>query len=143
MAIAVGRCALLAKSNGRKRILVLDYDADRLILIERMLETAGYETITTWDLGEARELLGGNNFNLVLIGEHPPDISSTDVLNTVWTHRPTIPCVVMRSAPSWFEVENRCPAASPSVSRCTLAEVVDRIKRLLDVSSTDTNGAVA
>lgn len=134
---------MLAKSNGRKRILVLDYDADRLIVIERMLETAGYETTTTWDQGQARELLRDDNFNLVLIGEHPPEISGTDVLNTVWSRRAPIPCVVMRSAPRWFEVENRCSAGSSSVLRCTLAEVVDRIKRLLDVSSTDRNDAAA
>jgi DNA-binding NtrC family response regulator len=115
----------------RKKILVLDADADRLVVVEQMLEDAGYDTTTTWDVHSAKELLAGDGFSLVLIGEHPPDISCSDLLDTIWSKSPAIPCVVMRSARSWFALEDRSPGADAAVSKCSLSELVERINHYL------------
>jgi CheY-like chemotaxis protein len=67
----------------RKKILVLDTDPERLVILEQMLEDAGYDTTTTWDVQRAKELFAGDIFNLVLIGEHPPEISHNVILGYV------------------------------------------------------------
>jgi ActR/RegA family two-component response regulator len=40
-----------------KRVLVLDFDHDLLITLERVLEDAGFRTTTTWDVKEGVALL--------------------------------------------------------------------------------------
>ena len=105
----------------RKKILVLDSDADRLVVVEQMLEDAGYETTTTWDVRIAKELLAGDGYSLVLIGDHPPDIGS-DILDTVWSKSPDIHCIVLRPARSWslsdvLDHVNHCLQSSAELER--------------------------
>jgi DNA-binding NtrC family response regulator len=119
----------------RKKILVLDTDADRLVVVEQMLEDAGYDTTITWDVRSAKELLAGDGFSLVLIGEHPPEIDRSEIVEAVWSKSPAIPCVIMRSARSWFAFEDRTPGAYSAVSRCTLSDVVDHVKHCLQPSA--------
>lgn len=119
----------------RKKILVLDIDAGRLIVLEQMLQDAGYDATTTWDIRRARELFDGDGFSLVLVGEHPPEISRADVHDAVWSKAPSVPCIIMRSAFDAVEVEDRCPRAPGAMTRCTLAEVVNRINYLLHLTT--------
>lgn len=118
----------------QKKILVLDTDADRLVVLEQMLEDAGYDTTTTWDVRSAKELLASDGFNLVLIGEHPPEIDCSEIVDTLWSKVPAIPCVIMRSARSWFALEDRYPGAHSAVSTCTLGDVVDHVRHCLRTS---------
>ena len=121
-------------SPTRKKLLVLDTDADRLLVLQQMLEDAGYDTAITWDVQNAKELLASDGFDLVLIGEHPPEIDCSDIVEAVWSKMPAIPCVIMRPARSWFALEDRSPGAHSSLSRCTLGDVVDHIRNCLRTS---------
>ncbi len=125
----------------RKRILIVDNDEDVLIALERALEEEGYETVTAWDLPEGLELLSGTpDFDLLLIGDHPPELNCERVLKLLARRNVCVPCVVMHStarhpfaepylrhlgamgiACKWSEKEvlsevERCFAPMPSVS---------------------------
>jgi len=116
---------------GRKRILIVDTDAERLLALEHMLEDAGFDTTTTWDSKAAIDLVSGDGFNLVLIGEHPPEINRADILEAVWSKSHAIPCVVMRCSKGCFELEDGEESASDKPRRSTLADVIDRISYCL------------
>ena len=115
----------------RKKILIVDSDANRLIVLEQMLEDAGYDTTTTWHVRRAKALLASDDFSLVLLGEHPPEISRADILETIWSKAPAIPCIVMRSAPSSSEMEDHSSSAHAAVSKCTLNDVIEKINHCL------------
>ena len=82
----------------RKKILIVDNEESVLIALERVLEEQGYETTTAWNLPEGLDLMNVTNFDVLLVGDHPPDLNCERLLkvlrkNQVWT-----PCVVMHSA---------------------------------------------
>jgi CheY-like chemotaxis protein len=86
----------------RKKILILDYDERVLIDLERVLEDEGFETTTTWDTREALELVAHRDFDLLLLGDHPPEVRSTELLNTLRSRPISAPCIVLQTAA-------RCP----------------------------------
>ncbi len=82
----------------RKKILIVDNDETVLIALERALEEKGYETTTAWNLTEALALMDQAEFDVLVVGDHPPDVNCERLLkllrqNQVWT-----PCVIMHSA---------------------------------------------
>lgn len=58
----------------RKTVLVLDFDADLLINLERTLEDSGFSATTTWNVEEARALAKGGSFDFLVLGNRPPAI---------------------------------------------------------------------
>ena len=69
--------------HGRKRVLVLDFDADLLITLEKLLEDSGFSTVTTWDVDEAVELMGTHCFDFFVIGHRPPALDAPALLEHV------------------------------------------------------------
>jgi len=80
---------------GRRRILVVDADDYFLIEMERLLENQGFDTTTTWASDQATELLLSGNFDLALIGDHPPEIDARTVLQRLRAMRRPVPCLVL------------------------------------------------
>ncbi len=60
----------------RKKVLVLNTHAEFLIALQRVLEEEGFDTTTTWDTQEVLALLVSREFDVVLLGEHPPEMNS-------------------------------------------------------------------
>jgi len=84
----------------RKRILVADCHEDVLIILERLLEDAGFDTTTVWTAKEALKLADSHAFDLALVNEYLPDAECEDVLRALQRRGRTIPCIVMQpSAP--------------------------------------------
>ncbi len=81
-------------SSHRKRILIVHWDDDQLIALERFLENQGFETTTTWDLQEGLELLHSRHFDLVIVADHEPEVDAGDVLRALQSQRP---CIVLRN----------------------------------------------
>jgi DNA-binding response OmpR family regulator len=69
--------------TGRKRILVLDFDGDLLITLERILENSGFCTTTTWEVGEAVELLQTRSFDFFVVGNRPPQLDARSLIGEV------------------------------------------------------------
>jgi len=67
-------------SEHKCKALILDSDPDALIMLQRTLENGGVDTTITWDSAEARNLARLTRFDVMLIADHPPEIS---VENTV------------------------------------------------------------
>ncbi len=82
----------------RKKILVIDNDEDVLITLERALEEKGFDTTTAWDLPEGLELMASSGFDLLLIGDHPPELNCERVLKLLRKEEVTVPCIVMHTA---------------------------------------------
>lgn len=82
----------------RKKVLVLDADERLLIELERLLEDAGFDTITTWELRDALALLCTRRFDMVLVGDHPPEIPASEVLKQLRKMQCFIHCGVLHSA---------------------------------------------
>lgn len=83
----------------RKRILIVDNDEKVLIALERALEQEGYDTETAWTLPDGLEAISERGFDLLLVGDHPPDLNCERVLKVLARERLSVPVVVMHSRP--------------------------------------------
>ena len=63
------------------RVLILDIDPDTLIALQHVLEQAKIDATITWDEGEAWQLLETSPFDLILIGDHPPELNAASILD--------------------------------------------------------------
>ena len=50
-------------------VLIVDNDESALIELERVLEGAGFNTTTTWDVSEAVHLANTTDYDYILVGE--------------------------------------------------------------------------
>jgi len=96
-------------SNHILRILILDCDPEFLIEVEHLLESDGFDTTVTWDVWEAIALLASREFDVILVGEHPPEVRSKEILESLRAmHKPT-PCIVLQGEQTYpFQGEYLC-----------------------------------
>ena len=64
----------------RKSVLVLDFDDDVLIALERALEDSGFNTTATWDVDEALALLRQRHFDFLVLGNRPPRLDAQAIV---------------------------------------------------------------
>jgi len=50
-------------------VLIVDNDESALIELERVLEGAGFNTTTTWDVSEAVQLVSTSDYDYIVVGE--------------------------------------------------------------------------
>ncbi|HKU27605.1 MAG TPA: response regulator [Candidatus Sulfotelmatobacter sp.] len=87
------------------RVLILDSDPETLIKLQRVLEDADIDATITWDCTEASQLVESVTYDLMLIGDHSPDVDAAAVLETL-SLRGTCPAVlILRAINSQNEVE--------------------------------------
>jgi hypothetical protein len=60
----------------RRRALLLDTDPDTLIMLQHALEEAAIDATVTWDEVEASQLIETTPFDLLLLGDHPPELNA-------------------------------------------------------------------
>src|SRR5215467_6629367 len=80
----------------RKRILLTDCHEDVLIALEKLLEDAGFETITAWTAKEALKVIDSTTFDLALINEYLPDAECERVLKALQKRGERTLCIVMQ-----------------------------------------------
>ena len=87
------------------RVLILDSDPEMLIKLQRVLEDADIDATITWDCAEASQLVESVPYDLMLIGDHPPDVDAAAVLESL-SLRGTCPSVlILRAINSQNKVE--------------------------------------
>jgi len=79
----------------RKRILLADCDEDYLIVLEKLLEDAGFDTTIAWGGKEALEVAYASAFDLALLNEYLPDAKCEEVLQALQKHGRRTLCIVM------------------------------------------------
>jgi CheY-like chemotaxis protein len=79
------------------RVLILDTDPHALITLHHALEKADIDTTITWDEAEACQLLETSHFDLILIGDHPPELDAAAILDGL-SFRGTCPSVLILRA---------------------------------------------
>jgi DNA-binding response OmpR family regulator len=76
------------------RVLILDSDPHTLITLQHALEQVEIDTTVTWDETEACQLLETSHFDLILIGDHPPELNAAVILDDL-SFRGTCPSVLI------------------------------------------------
>ena len=117
----------------RKRILIVDNDEDVLIALEQELEGQGFETTIEWNLPEGLETLAANEFDVLLVGDHPPDLNCERLLKLLRRQRIEIPCIVLHSAARHpFSTEYlRFLGASGVACKWNYAEVLEEVHKCI------------
>ena len=127
-----------------RRVLILDTDPDTLVSLQHVLEQAEIDTTITWDEMEACQLLGTGHFNLILIGDHPPELDAAAILDDL-SLRGTCPSVlILRAVISENDVKyfHRLGAIGVISKRDPLAVLDQVVKALTPLPRTSTLAAV-
>ncbi|HTT18269.1 MAG TPA: response regulator [Candidatus Sulfotelmatobacter sp.] len=82
----------------RRRVLLLDTDPDTLITLQHALEEANIDATVTWDENEACQLIGTARFDLILVGDHPPELNGTAIINDLSLRGTCPPVLILRGA---------------------------------------------
>jgi len=117
----------------RKRVLVADCHEEVLIVLEKMLEDAGFDTTTAWTAKEALKLVESQVFDLVLVNEYLPDAECEVLLEILQKEGPQVPCIVMQpSAPEITDVKSlRSLGAREIVCKYAYQQIVETVSRYL------------
>lgn len=115
----------------RRTTLVVDTDEAMLISVERLLEDEGIDTTTTWDAQEALAMLRSKHYDVLLLAEHPPEISCARILRQLRESGVRTPAIVMQSAPRHpFEtVYLQSLDTYAVVPKCNRGAVTDAVRR--------------
>lgn len=88
------------------RVLILDTDPHTLITLQHALEQAEIETIVTRGEAEACQLIETSRFDLILIGNDPPELDAAAVVDD-FSFRGTCPSVlILQSVVAEKDVEH-------------------------------------
>ena len=80
----------------RRRALILDTDPDTLITLQHIIEEADIDATVTWDEIEAGHLIETAPFDLILIGDHPPELNAAAILDDLSSRGICPPVLVLR-----------------------------------------------
>ena len=114
------------------RVLILDCDPDCLITLQHVLQGAGIDTTITWDKAEACQSLESEPFDLIVIGDHPPEVDSVALLDDLSFRGPCPPVLILRPTICEKDAEHfrRLGAIGVAPRRDTLA-VLDQVTKTL------------
>lgn len=98
------------------RVLVLDWDEDVLVTLQHVLEDAGIDTTITWDYAEARTLICSQSFDILVVGDHPPDFSVDAILRDFNLELISCACLLLRVR----------PVASEQIRRLGISSIVPK-----------------
>jgi len=114
------------------RVLILDCDLHTLISLQHALEEVEIHATITWEEAEACQLLETSHFDLILIGDHPPELSAAAVVDD-FSFRGTCPSVlILRAVVSEKDAEYfRTLGAIGVVSKLDPVAVLDQVTKAL------------
>jgi two-component system, sensor histidine kinase ChiS len=120
--------------NGRrKRALVVDSDERMLIAVEHLLEDESVETTTSWSGVEALQILRSGEFDVLLTGDHLPDLSCEQLMREIQRSGVGAAVLVMESgAPRTPSTASYFLSlgATGTVRKWHLGEILERVKAL-------------
>ena len=114
------------------RVLILDTDPDTLIRLQHVLEQAEIDATITWDEGEACHFLETAPLDLILIGDHPPELDAAAILDVLSSRGTCPPVLILRAVIGEKDTEyfRRLGAIGVVLKRDSLA-VLDQVTKAL------------
>lgn len=85
------------ETERKKKVLIVDNNERILGTFQEVLESAGFDTRTTWSGHEALALLQSREFDVLLVDDYLPDLHASDFLNRVG-RLPIQPWIVVMQA---------------------------------------------
>ena len=115
-----------------RRTLILDTDPDTLIVLQHVLEEAEIDATITWDESEAYQVMGTAPFDLILIGDHPPELNAAAIIDNLSVRGTCPPVLILRAIFGEKDAEcfRRLGAAGVIPKRDPLA-VLEQVTRVL------------
>jgi len=114
-----------------RRVLILDTDPEMLSALQQVLEHESVDTTITWDEAEARQLLASGSFDLIVIGDHPPELDAARILRDL-SVQGARSCLILRGTVLANDIEYFCGlGAIGVVPRQELLVVVEQVTRAL------------
>lgn len=118
-------------NRARAKLLIADCHEDTLIILQRVLEDAAYDTTAVWTAREFVDAIHSQVFDLVLINEYMPGGPSQELLQLL--RQADMRCVLLQTRPPAV-TEQATPGAKHlyvSVCKHDYAEVVRLVSELL------------
>ena len=117
----------------RKKVLVADCHEDVLIVLEKLLEDAGFDTTTAWSATDALKLLDSNDFDLVLINKYLPEARCEELLKELDKRGESMPRIVMLPERPAMNDFTRLEAlgAGDVVCKYAYRQVVESVRKCL------------
>ena len=115
----------------RTRILLLDSDERNLIELQGALEDCGFDTTITWDGAEALELLNTRPFEALLIGDHPPEVTASEILREVQCSRINVACVILQRGTKPFTPDYVSLGANGVIESSSSLEMAQLLQDLI------------
>jgi CheY-like chemotaxis protein len=84
-------------SERQCKVLIFDWDENVLIALQHVLEDGGVDTTITWDEIEARKLIKNTPFDLILIGDHPPQLTVEMIQRDFNLQSASCPYLILRA----------------------------------------------
>ena len=125
---------VVMNQESRSKVLVVDFDEQVLIALERLLEDAGIGTATTWSAKQALELLRAEKFDVLVAGDHFGDFSCEQLLREAQQRGLGASILVMESGgtrTSSAAAHFASLGAAETVKRRELGKIVESTKILL------------
>ena len=112
-----------------RRVLILDSDPDTLIALQGIFEDAKMDTTITWDKAEACQLIETVHYDLLLIGNHPPELDPTAIIESL-SYRGICPAVlILQTGISQSAAEHfRKVGATGTISKRDSSVVLEHVK---------------
>ena len=110
------------------RVLVLDFDERTLIALQQVLEEAGFNATTTWDVGEAFVYLERQRFDAILVGDHPPEIDAYAIVRRLQNAPRHVPCIVMHAARQLTDAP-KLNGLVATIPGCATAEILGQLQQ--------------
>jgi DNA-binding response OmpR family regulator len=126
----------------RRRALLLDTDPDTLITLQHALEEADIDATVTWDEMEACQLIEATPFDLILVGDHPPELNAAVILDDLSLRGTCPPVLILRGVFGEKDAEYfRRLGAIGVVPKRDAQAVLEHVTRVLAPVQLKGNGA--
>jgi len=127
-----------------RRALIIDTDPETLISLQHVLEGADIDATVTWDETEAWQLTKMTTFELLLIGDHPPELNAAPILDDLSLRGACPPVLILRGIFSEKDAEySRRLGAIGVVPKRDVLAVLEQVTRALTPVQLEANAAKA
>jgi CheY-like chemotaxis protein len=115
----------------RKRVLIVEDDANQRLLYEEELSDVGYEVLTAGDGREGLDIARAQRPDLVILDINMPVMDGLDTLNQLLETNPSVPTVINTAYPGYQDSFSAWSADAYVVKSSDLSELKATVQRLL------------